>query len=118
MEKKNQTSAEAAVRELTLALLFLNRFREFEGKKNNRRYYPWQAWKNYDVDILNELSDKDFIRGSRRDKTVTLSKAGMSEARRIIAKYGIADRDSLKDTEDWPAWLEQPPHADDPHMEF
>ena len=30
--EKEQTSAETAVRELTLALLFLNRFREVEGK--------------------------------------------------------------------------------------
>lgn len=118
MKNENQTSAETAVRELTLALLFLNRFREFEGKKNNRRYYPWQAWKNYDFDILNELSDKDLIRGSHRDKSVMLSKTGMAEARRIIAKYGIADWDSLKDTEDWPAWLEQSPYADDPHRNF
>ena len=29
--------------------------------------------KNYDFEILDELSDKDFIRGSRRDKAVTLS---------------------------------------------
>ena len=116
--EEEQTSAETAVRELTLALLFLNRFREFEGKKNNRRYYPWQAWKNYDFDVLNELNDKDLIRGSRRGKTVTLSKTGMAEARRIIAKYGIVDWDSLKGTEDWPAWLEQPPYSDDPHMDF
>ena len=118
MTKENQTSAETAVRELTLALLFLNRFREFEDEKNNRRYYPWQAWKNFVFEILDELSDKDFIRGSRLDKAVTLSKTGMAEARRIIAKYGIADWDSLKETEDWPAWLEQPPYADDPHMDF
>ena len=118
METKEKTTAKDAVRELTLALLFLNRFRKFEGKKNNRRYYPWQAWKNYDFDILNELGDKDFIRGSHRAKSVTLSKTGMAEARRIIAKYGIEDWNSLKGTEDWPAWLEQPPYADDPHMEF
>jgi len=40
--------AEEAVRELTLALLFLNRWRKCEGKKNARKYWPWQAWKNYD----------------------------------------------------------------------
>ena len=44
--------------------------------------------------------------------------AVLAEARRIIAKYGIADWDSLKETEDWPAWLEQSPYADDPHMDF
>ena len=42
----------------------------------------------------------------------------MVEARRIIAKYGIADRDAFKETEDWPDWLEQPPYSDDPHMDF
>ncbi len=118
MENEKLTSAEMAIRELTLALLFLNRFRRVEGKKNNRRYYPWQAWKNYDFDVMSELNDKDLIRGSHRSKSVTLSKAGMMEARRIIAKYGISDWDSLKGTEDWPSWLEQPPYADDPHMDF
>lgn len=118
METKEKTTAKDAVRELTLALLFLNRFREFEGKKTNRRYYPWQAWKNYDFDTMDELTEKDFISGPHRAKSITLTKAGMAEARRIIEKYGIADWDSLKDTEDWPAWLEQPPYADDPHMAF
>ena len=66
MEAEEKTTAKDAVRELTLALLFLNRFREFEGKKANRRYYPWQAWKNYDCDTMNELTGKDFISGSHR----------------------------------------------------
>ena len=47
MKNEELTSAETAARELTLALLFLNRFRGFKGKKANRRYEPWQAWKNY-----------------------------------------------------------------------
>ena len=34
MKKDEITPAEMAVRELTLALLFLNRFRKCEGKKN------------------------------------------------------------------------------------
>ena len=118
METKEKTTAKDAVRELTLALLFLNRFREFEGKKANRRYYPWQAWKNYDFDTMDELTEKDFISVPHRAKSITLTKAGMAEARRIIEKYGIADWDSLKDTEDWPAWLDQPPYSDDPHMAF
>ena len=118
MKNEELTSAKTAVRELTLALLFLNRFRGFKGKKANRRYEPWQAWKNYDFDTMDELVDREFILGSHRAKSVTLTKTGMVEARRIIEKYGIADWDSLKGTEDWPAWLEQPPYADDPHMNF
>ena len=111
MKTDVKTTAEDAVRELTLALLFLNRFREFEGKKTNRRYYPWQSWKNYDFDTMDKLKEKDFISGPHRAKSVTLTKTGMAEAHRIIEKYGIADWDSLKDTEDWPAWLEQPSYA-------
>jgi len=30
----------------------------------------------------------------------------MAEARRILEKYHIADWESLKGTEDWPAWLD------------
>ena len=40
-----------------------------------------------------------------RQKSVTLTKAGMVEARRIIAKYGIADWEFLVGTEDWPSWF-------------
>jgi len=98
--------AEEAVRELTLALLFLNRWWEVEGKKNARKYWPWQAWKNYDFDTLNELEEKDFTRSSHRAKSLTLTKTGMAEARRILEKYQVADWESLKGTEDWPAWME------------
>jgi hypothetical protein len=50
--------------------------------------------------------EKDFIRGFARGKSVILSKKGMAEARRIIAKYGIEDWESLKGESDWPQWLE------------
>jgi hypothetical protein len=50
--------------------------------------------------------ETDFIRGSARGKSVILSKNGMAEARRIIAKYGIEDWESLKSECDWPEWLE------------
>jgi len=106
MSETKKIEADEAVRELSLALLFLNRWRKCEGKKNARKYWPWQAWKNYDFDTLNELEGKDFARSSHRAKSLTLTKTGMAEARRILEKYHIADRESLKDAEDWPAWLE------------
>ncbi len=93
------TSAEEAMRELTLALMFLARSRE---KRKPGQEDPWSAWKGYEFSVLDELAKKDFIRGSKRSKSVVLSKAGMAEARRIIAKYGIADWESLKGTCDWP----------------
>ena len=101
--KEEMTGAKEAVRELTLALMFLTRFRERrkEGKKD-----PWSAWKGYDFDVVDELMEKDFIRGFRRGKSVILSKKGMEEARKIIAKYGIEDWESLRGESDWPEWLE------------
>jgi hypothetical protein len=101
--KEEMTGAKEAVRELTLALMFLTRFRERrkEGKED-----PWSAWKGYDFDVVDELMEKDFIRGFARGKSVILSKNGMAEARRIIAKYGIEDWESLKGESDWPEWLE------------
>ena len=101
--KEEMTGAKEAVRELTLALMFLTRFRT---KRKKGQEDPWRAWKGYDFDVMDELMEKDFIRGSVREKSVTLSKKGMEEARRIIAKYGIDDWDSLKGERDWPEWME------------
>lgn len=91
------TDASTAVRELTLALMYLSRFRPRGGKGRNE---PWQAWKGYDFDVLNDLDARDLIRGSVRAKSAYLSKAGMAAARRILAKYGIADWPSMVGLDD------------------
>ena len=79
--------------------MFLMRWR---AKRKRGEEAPWSAWANYDREVLDELCDKDYIRGGRRMRHVILSKSGMAEARRIIEKYGIADWESLKDECDWP----------------
>ena len=101
--KEEMTGAKEAVRELTLALMFLTRFRT---KRKKGQEDPWRAWKGYDFDVMDELMEKDFIRGSVRGKSVILSKKGTEEARKIIAKYGIEDWKSLKGESDWPEWME------------
>ena len=101
--KEEMTGAKEAVRELTLALMFLTRFRT---KRKKGQEDPWSAWKGYDFDVMDELMEKDFIRGFARGKSVILSKNGMAEARRIIAKYGIEDWESLRGESDWPEWME------------
>ena len=101
--KEEMIGAKEAVRELTLALMFLTRFRT---KKKKGQEDSWSAWKGYDFDVMDELMEKDFIRGSVREKSVILSKNGMAEARRIIAKYGIEDWESLRAESDWPEWME------------
>ena len=101
--KEEMTGAKEAVRELTLALMFLTRFRT---KRKKGQEDPWSAWKGYDFDVMDELMEKDFTRGSVREKSVILSKKGMEESRRIIAKYGIEDWESLRGESDWPEWME------------
>lgn len=90
MENK---SAEEAMRELTMILIYLSRF------KNTDRFRiddtdDWFAWKGYDFDVLNELNDEDYIRqGSRpsRSKSVYLTEAGIAFAKELMAKYHIDD---------------------------
>lgn len=101
--KEEMTGAKEAVRELTLALMFLTRFRE---RRKEGREDPWSAWKRYDFDVMDELMEKDFIWGFVKEKSVILSKKGMEEARKIIEKYGIEDWESLKGECDWPEWME------------
>lgn len=48
-----------ALKELTMALIYLSRFSEKNKFSDKADYY---AWKGYDFDVLNELDDKDFIR--------------------------------------------------------
>ena len=95
--QQTATDASTAVRELTLALMYLSRFRPRGGKGRNE---PWQAWKGYDFDVLNDLDARDLIRGSVRAKSAYLPKAGMAAARRILAKYGIADWPSMAGLDD------------------
>ncbi len=101
--KDEMTGAKEAVRELTLALMFLTRFRE---RRKEGREDAWSAWKRYDFDVMDELMEKDFIRGFVKEKSVILSKKGMEVARKIIAKYGIEDWESLRGESDWPEWME------------
>ena len=82
MEKKTDTRE--AIDELTLALLYLLRFRF--GKEEF-----WTSWKNYDFATLDKLDEKGYLGQSR--KTATLTEDGILKAKEILEKYGI---------EDWP----------------
>ncbi|MCD8294863.1 MAG: DUF6429 family protein [Clostridia bacterium] len=88
MEK---TKAEDAVRELTLALIYLTRFTEEKSFWDAKEF---RAWKGYDFDVMNKLEDDDLIcQGSRPSKTksVYLTDAGLEKGREILEKYGIQD---------------------------
>ncbi len=90
-----------AMREMTMALMFLSRFTE-QTKKDKKLKEPWSAWKGYDWDVLDELSEKDFIRCRRKSKSAILTPRGMDAARRFLASIGVPDWPSLKGFADWP----------------
>lgn len=87
----DRTSAEQAMKELTMALLYLSRFTDGEKFFQAEDFY---AWKGYNFGVLNELDDKDLIRqGSHpsRSKSVYITDTGKAWAKQLLEKYGIED---------------------------
>lgn len=85
------TDAKQAMKELTMALLYLSRFCEREKFSEAKNFY---AWKGYDFDILNLLDEEDYIRQGNhpsRTKSVYLTETGKEYAKTILGKYGISD---------------------------
>ena len=81
MNRKTETKK--AIKELTLLLMYLNRFTE------EKDFY---AWKGYNFDIINELDEEDFIyQGKYRNKSVYITEKGIKEAKELLEKYKIKD---------------------------
>lgn len=84
----NKTNPEDAVKELTMVLMYLLRFKEDLG-------FPQEldsSWKGYSFDTINNLDDEDYIRqGSHRSKSVAITKKGMTLAKELMEKYHIND---------------------------
>lgn len=84
-----QITAEQAMEDLTMALLYLSRFKEGRDFGAQNLY---RAWKGYDFDVLNELEEKDFIyQGSHRAKSVSLFDEWLKRGKEILERYGISD---------------------------
>ena len=84
-------NAHDAMREVTVMLIYLSRFSQGEKFDEATDFY---AWKGYNFDILNELSDADYIRqGSHpsRSKSVYITESGMEQAQKLLTRYGIDD---------------------------
>ena len=73
---------EEKIKELTLLLLYLTSWKENDLPGEMRR-----SWKGYPFEVLNELSDKDLIRGSVRSKSAYLTEDGIKEAEELARKY-------------------------------
>ena len=74
---------EEKVKELTMLLLYLTSWKE---KDDDFDVLP-RSWKGYPLEVLNELTDENLIRGSKRAKSVYLSEAGVHKAEALLEKY-------------------------------
>ncbi|MFZ2969878.1 MAG: DUF6429 family protein [Minisyncoccia bacterium] len=69
------------VEEITLLLLWLTSWKEEAGEIEIRR-----SWKEYDFDVLNDLSKNELIVGSYKSKSVYFTDKGIEEAKKIAGK--------------------------------
>ena len=84
-----KTETKKAIKELTLLLMYLNRFTDEKDFKTAKDFY---AWKGYNFDIINKLDDEDFIyQGKYRSKSVYITEKGVEEAKKLLKKYKIKD---------------------------
>ena len=86
MEKKKPNQA---MKDLTLVLLYLSKFKE----RNRYSDLPiYRAWKGYDWDVINDLDEQDLIdQGNVRNKSVYLTPEGLDKARELLEELGIED---------------------------
>ena len=84
----DKTNPEKAIKELTMLLMYLTRFKE-KGRFTSELD---MAWKGYDFDTINELEEGDYIlQGSHRSKSIAITEEGMNLSRELLAKYNILD---------------------------
>lgn len=89
-DKRNRSEA---IEDLTLALLYLTRFHDREGK-----YFNEIAWKGYDFNVIKKLDESDLIvdpknRRGGSCKYAYLTEKGREKAREILDKLGIEDQE-------------------------
>ena len=81
-------SKDEAIKDLTLALMYLTRF-------NNREepHFHELSWKGYDHETLKELDEADMIRTPSRAQYAYILPDGRRRAMEVIKELGIADFD-------------------------
>lgn len=85
----DKITRQEAIRELTLALMYLTRFNDKEG-----RPFFKLSWKGYDLNTINMLDEEDLIRNlDNKSRYAYLLPKGLSEAKDILDRFGISDTD-------------------------
>jgi Mn-dependent DtxR family transcriptional regulator len=76
---------DAQIEDLVLLLLYLT---SWEEKVKHIKIV--RSWKGYPFEVLNALTEKDYIHGSKRAKSVYLTEQGIKQAKELVRKYSIA----------------------------
>ena len=87
MNGKHITS-EQALHDLTLALIYLTRFTD--SRQKGEDILP-RAWKSYDWDTLDKLSEEELIIDRHGNKSLCLTEEGIAKAKEILKEYEIQD---------------------------
>ena len=88
MEK---TDARQAMKELTLALLFLTRIGDHAKFSKSKEFY---AWRGYDFGVIDRLEQAGYLdQGNypRKMRIIHITKEGLEQGARLLEKYGIKD---------------------------
>ena len=85
----DQITAEQAMEDLTMALLYLSRFKEGRDFGAENLY---RAWKGYDFDAVDSLDVQDLIVNPARSKYVYLTESGREKAREILSRLRIEEK--------------------------
>ena len=70
------------IEELVLLTIYLTSWKE-----DSFDHAVFRSWKGYPFEILDSLTEKNLISGSKRAKSVYLTEAGLKKAREIEKKY-------------------------------
>ena len=82
-------SPDQALHDLTLALIYLTRFKERGRLRFDDQLF--RAWKSYDWNTLDKLSEEELIIDRHGNKSLYLTEEGETKAKEILEQYGIKD---------------------------
>ena len=88
---QTMTTPDQALRDLTLALIYLTRQANSNTPADYWRVDSFRSWKSYDWDTLDKLDSEELIINIHRNKSVIITEEGVKRAREILRQYGIKD---------------------------
>lgn len=70
-------------------MIYLTRFKGRSRFRSEDQLF--RAWKSYDWDTLNKLSEEELIIDRHGNKSLYLTEEGEAKAKEILKQYGIKD---------------------------